>query len=74
MEQKIELTPQEIEDIKDTATFRAKVMVELKRLCHIPSKVTALETKVLIYGSLTLLLLAGMLTLGLRVMANGGPK
>ena len=70
-EEKIELTQQEIDEIKDTATFRAKVIVELKRLCHIPSKVTTLETKVLIYGTLTILLVAGVVTLAFRVMAEG---
>lgn len=72
MEEKIELTQQEIEDIKDTAKFRSCVILKLKELKNIPKKVTVLETKVLVYGALTIILIVGVLTLAFRVMAGGG--
>ena len=40
--QKIELTPTEIEEIKDTAKFRTKVMLLLKQLNGVPTKITGL--------------------------------
>lgn len=40
---KIELTQAEIDEIKDTAGFRAKVILELKILRGVPRKVGKLE-------------------------------
>jgi len=40
---KIELTPQELEEIKDEVKFRTKVIIELKRLNGIPERVNRLE-------------------------------
>ena len=72
MEPKIELTPQELEDIKDTIKFRECVMLKLNALKGIPIRVTKVETKVLVYGSLVIILIVGVLGLAFRVMANGG--
>lgn len=47
MTEKIELTSQEIEEIKDTAKFRECVMLKLKRLTTIPDRVRTVETKVI---------------------------
>ena len=44
--EKIELTPQELIDIKDEIKFRTKVIMQLKALNGTPKKVTVLETKV----------------------------
>ncbi len=38
----IELTPQELEDIKDTIKFRECVLIKLNRLKGIPDKVNSL--------------------------------
>jgi hypothetical protein len=46
MDEKIELTPQELDNIKDTIKFRECVMIKLKQLNNIPIKVSKLETKV----------------------------
>lgn len=43
---KIEITPQEIEEIKDTVAFRTKLLYFMKQLEDMPIKVTVLETKV----------------------------
>ena len=42
-EGKITLTPQELEDIKDTIKFRTKILIEIKRLCGLPQQVTSLK-------------------------------
>ena len=44
--QKIELTPQELEDIKDDVKFRTTVLIGLKELKGIPRKVLILGVQV----------------------------
>ena len=41
----IELTQQELEDIKDEVKFRTMVMMTLKSLKHIPNIVNSLKTQ-----------------------------
>jgi len=60
---KIELTKEELEELKDDIKFRTKVLLELKRLNGIPEKVLSLETKVKIYTWLTGIILVGILGL-----------
>lgn len=71
MEEKIELSPQELEDIKDTIKFRECVMLKLKALKDIPKKVTVLEIKMVIYAWLIGAIVLGILGLAFRVLAKG---
>lgn len=71
MDEKIELSPQELEDIKDTIKFRECVMLKLIALKDIPKKVAVLETKMVIYAWLIGTVILGILTLAFRVLARG---
>lgn len=46
MSEKIVLTPQELEDIKDTIGFRKTVLINLKLLSGVPRKVIVLGVHV----------------------------
>ena len=46
MENKIELTKEELEEIKDTIKFRTMVALQLKRLNGIPEMVIGLRVKI----------------------------
>lgn len=71
MDEKIELNPQELEDIKDTIKFRECVMLKLIALKGIPKKVTVLETKMVIYAWLIGIIIVGMISLVFKVLAKG---
>lgn len=45
--EKIELTKEEVEEIKDTARFREKVVLQLKQLNGLPNRVKTVEIKML---------------------------
>lgn len=71
MEEKIELSAQELEDIKDTIKFRECVMLKLKALKEIPQKVTVLETKMVIYVWIMRMMILGILSLAFKVLIKG---
>lgn len=52
MNKKLELTPDELEEIKDTIKFREKVILQLKHLNGVPKKVWQLEVQTLIHWGL----------------------
>lgn len=56
--QKIELTPQELEDIKDDVKFRTTVLIALKELKGIPRKVLILGVQVGLQWVLLIAILA----------------
>lgn len=68
MAEKIELTPQELEDIKDTVKFRECVLLKLKELSGVPKKVTILETKVGVHHYLIGVMIMGVIGLAWRVL------
>ena len=71
MEEKIELSPQELEDIKDTIKFRECVMLKLKALKDIPQKVTVIEPKMVIYVWIMRMIILGILGLAFKVLVRG---
>ena len=66
MGQEITLTREEIEEIKDTAGFRAKVILELKLLRNIPKKVTKLEVWSRVQWGAIFFVLCAILTKALK--------
>lgn len=70
MDRKIELTPEELEELKDDIKFREKVMLQLKQLNGIPQKVIRLETEMKIYAWLIGIITIGILGLAVRVLAR----
>jgi len=68
--EKIELTSQELDDLKDEIKFRTTVVMQLKSLNGIPKKVTILETKINLHFWLVGLIVSGILALAFRVMAK----
>lgn len=68
MAEKIELTPQELEEIKDTIKFRECVILKLKELKGVPKKVTVLETKVGVHHYLIGAMIMGVIGLAWRVL------
>ena len=70
MAEKIELTQQELDDLKDTIKFRECVILKLKQLNGIPQKVTVLETKITLHFWLVGLIVSGILVLAFRVLAK----
>lgn len=70
MNEKIELTSQELDDLKDEIKFRTTVVMQLKSLNGIPKKVTILETKINLHFWLVGLIVSGILALAFRVMAK----
>lgn len=66
----IHLTPQELEDLEDDIKFRTKVIMQLKALNGIPKKVTELSVHSSIQWTLIVLMLAGVLSLGWRVLVH----
>lgn len=71
MDEKIELTPQELEELKDEIKFRECVMLKLKALSGVPEKVTVLNVMVKIHAWLIGLIVLGILGLAFRVLARG---
>lgn len=67
-EKEITLTEQELQEIKDVICFREKVLLQLKRLNGVPTRVTKLETKVvvLMWGIPILVGIVGILLGSLR--------
>ena len=70
----IKLTPQELEEIKDTIKFREKTSLqlknlysEIKKLCDVPLKVGKLEAKVF-YHRLTIFAILGAI-IGIAIKA-----
>jgi len=63
----IELTPQELEEIKDEIRFREKVTLSLKALNGLPDRVTRTETAIKILVPIVLLILSGLVGLGFMV-------
>jgi len=70
MSEEIKLSPQELEELKDTIKFRECVILKLKQLNNVPKKVTILETKMLVYAWLIGVMVAGMLGLAFSVLAK----
>ena len=70
MNEKIELTQQELADLKDDIKFRTKVVMQLKALNGLPHKVTILETKVALHFYLIGLIVSGLGFLAFRVLAR----
>ena len=68
--EEITLTPQELEDIKDTIKFRECVMLKLKALNNIPKKVTVLETQMKVYIFLIGAIIIGLFSISWRVLIN----
>lgn len=68
--EKIELTKQELDDLKDDIKFRTKVVIELKSLNGIPKKVTVLETKIGLHFWLIGLIVSGIIFLAFKVLAK----
>lgn len=60
MPKKIELTREELEEIKDDIKFRTMAYLQLKQLNGIPEKVTILGVKVKIYGWLIGIIVSGI--------------
>ena len=71
MDEIIELTPQELEDIKETIKFRECVMIKLKALKGVPDRITKAEAKLFF---LMWIIPIGLSILGLIVFLNGGVK
>jgi hypothetical protein len=69
-EEKINLTPQELEEIKDEIKFRTKVMLALKALNGIPKKVVILETQQKTQWWLLALVVTGIVSLAFKVLAK----
>lgn len=61
---KIELTKQELEEIKDEIRFRQMVYLQLKQLNGIPKKVAIIWELLKVYGALIFIILAGLVGLG----------
>ena len=72
MAEKIELTSQELEDLKDTIKFRECVILKLKELRDVPKKVTILETKMVVYAWLIGVIVIGLLGLAFRILIKNG--
>jgi len=70
MNEKIELTQQELDDLKDDIKFRTKVVMQLKALNGTPNRVTILETKVSLHFWLVGLIVSGLLFLTFKVLAR----
>jgi len=70
MAEEIKLTPQELEEIKDTIKFRECVILKLKQLNGTPKKVTILETKMALHFWLVGLIVSGIIFLAFRVLAK----
>lgn len=60
-ERKIELTEQELEEIKDTIKFRTKVLTQLKQLNNIPKDVWTLKTKMNVQWIILIAIIAGII-------------
>ena len=67
MHDKIILTPQELEDIKDTIKFREKVCLQLKQLNGIPDKVRSLSTQSKGQWVILMLILGAIITRAMKV-------
>ena len=65
--QKIELTPQELEDIKDDVKFKTMVAISLKELRGIPKKVWGLSLQVGFQWALPTAIFVGV---AIRVIAR----
>ena len=59
-DKKIELSQEELEDIKDEVKFRTKVLLSLKRLNGIPERVNRLEVWQKVYGFILVALTIGL--------------
>lgn len=70
MTEEIKLTPQELDEIKDTIKFRECVLIKLKQLNGTPKKITILETKVALHFWLIALIVTGIGFLAFRVLAK----
>jgi len=64
MTEKIELTKEELEEIKDEIRFRQLVYLQLKQLNGVPKKVAIIWELLKVYGGLIFILLAGLVGLG----------
>lgn len=75
MEDEIKLTPQELEEIKDTITFRVKIAKDIKHLMKkvddlkkLPEKVSVLATKVSVQWWLITFIFIAIAGFGLRAI------
>ncbi len=62
-QEKIELTPQELEEIKDTIRFRECVVLKLKQLKGIPDTVNSLKTQSAFQWAILAIILASILAI-----------
>ena len=70
MTKKIELTQQELEDIKDTAAFRARLLIFMKHHEDLPKKVNSLEIHRGIHYFLLTIVLSGIFGIFWYVIRN----
>lgn len=70
MKNEIILTPQELEEIKDTIKFREKVCLKLKQLNDVPKKVWSLGVQVKSQWVIIILILGAIVTTAIRVWAK----
>ncbi len=69
--EKIELTQQELEDLKDTVKFRTMVVLEIKRLRDVPNIVNSLKTQSIFQWAILAIILSSLLgTVVIRAMAG----
>ena len=66
----IELTQQELEDIKDEIKFRTTVRIDLKRLRGIPDKVNSLKTQSAFQWGLLVIIIGSLVTAAVKVLAR----
>ncbi len=62
----IELTQQELEDIKDTIKFRECVLLKLNRLKGIPDKVNSLKIQSKFQWTLLLVIISSLLGVAIK--------
>jgi len=67
---KIELTQQELEDLKDTVKFRTMVVLEIKRLSGIPDTVNSLKTQSAFQWAFIVILIGSIITAAIKVLAG----
>lgn len=66
----IELTQQELEDIKDTIKFRECVLLKLNQLKGIPDKVNSLRTQSAFQWALLLVIISSIIGVAVKVLAR----
>ena len=62
MDHKIELTQQELEDVKDDVKWRTSMTIYMKQLKEIPKRVDSLEIHRIVHWALMIIIIGGLLS------------